>query len=51
MWNYQDTNERTKARTALFKDPEWLAFVANGAGAIAEMNNIMLVPTDYSGLK
>ena len=51
MWNYQDTNERTGARTALFKDPEWLAFLERNVGAIVEMNNIMLLPTDYSGLK
>ena len=51
MWNYQDTSERTKARTALFKDPDWLAFLEKNTGAIVEMNNIMLMPTDYSGLK
>ena len=51
MWNYQDTNERTNARTELFKDPEWLAFVGKGAGTIVEMQNTMLIPTDFSGLK
>jgi len=51
MWNYQDTNERTKARTELFKDQEWLNFVGKGVGTIAEMQNTMLIPTDFSGLK
>jgi len=51
MWNYQDTNERTKARTELFKDPEWLNFGSRGAGTIVEMQNTMLIPTDFSGLK
>ena len=51
MWNYQDTKERTTARTALFKDPEWLAFLERNSGAVVEMNNMMLIPTDYSGLK
>jgi hypothetical protein len=51
MWNYQDTSERTKARGALFKDPEWLSFLEKNAGAVVEMNNVMLIPTDYSGLK
>jgi hypothetical protein len=51
MWNYQDTNERTAARSALFKDPEWLAFLEKNSGAVVEMNNVMLIPTDYSGLK
>jgi hypothetical protein len=51
MWNYQDTNERTKARAELFKDPEWQTFVGKGAGTIVEMQNTMLIPTDFSGLK
>jgi hypothetical protein len=51
MWNYQDTNERTKARTELFKDQEWLNFVGKGAGTIVEMQNTMLIPTDFSDLK
>lgn len=51
MWNYQDTNERSKARTELFKDQEWLNFVGKGAGTIVEMRNTMLVPTDFSDLK
>jgi len=51
MWNYQDTNERTAARAALFEDPEWLAFLEKNTGAVVEMNNVMLMPTDYSGLK
>jgi hypothetical protein len=51
MWNYQDTSERTAARGALFKDPEWLSFLEKNSGAVVEMNNVMLIPTDYSGLK
>jgi hypothetical protein len=51
MWNYQSMAERAKARGDLFKDKDWLAFLASQAGAIVEMQNIMLIPTDYSGLK
>jgi NIPSNAP len=51
MWNYQDTNERAKARAAMAKDPEWTAFVGKGASTILEMRNVMLIPTDYSDLK
>jgi hypothetical protein len=51
MWNYPDTNERTKARGELFKDPEWQTFIGKGAGVIVEMQNTMLIPTDFSGLK
>ena len=51
MWNYQSLDARAKARAALFQDPDWLAFVAKGAGTIVEMNNVLLLPTDYSPMK
>jgi hypothetical protein len=51
MWAYPSFEARMKARGELFKDPEWLAFVQKGAGAIVEMNNVMLLPTDYSPMK
>jgi hypothetical protein len=51
LWNYADIGARAKARGAAFKDPEWLAFVAKGAGAIVEMQNIMLTPTNFSPMK
>ncbi len=51
MWNYMSLEQRAKARGDLFKDPDWLAFLAAGAGAIVEMNNVMLIPTDYSPMK
>ena len=51
MWNYESLAARAKARADLFQDPEWLAFVAKGAGTLLEMNNILLLPTDYSPMK
>jgi hypothetical protein len=51
MWNYQDTNERARVRAESFRDPEWLNFVRTGEGTIVEMQNTMLIPTDFSGLK
>ena len=51
MWNYESLAARTKARTELFQDQEWLDFIAKGAGAIVEMNNVMLIPTSYSPMK
>ena len=51
MWNYQDSAVRAKIRAEMGKDPEWLAFAAKGVGTILEMQNTMLVPTDFSGLK
>ena len=51
MWNYASLEQRAKARGALFQDKDWLAFVAKGAGTIVEMNNILLLPTEYSPMK
>ena len=51
MWNYQSLAQRAQARGDLFKDPQWLDFVAKAAGAIVEMNNVLLLPTDYSPMK
>jgi len=51
MWNYPDLNTRMSTRAAVFKDPDWLAFVAKGAGAIVEMHSTLLLPTDFSPMK
>jgi hypothetical protein len=51
MWNYPSFEARMKIRAECAKDPEWQAFVAKGASAIVEMNNVMLLPTDYSTMK
>ena len=48
MWHYPTFEARAKARADLFKDPAWLAFVAKNSGAIVEMNNAMLIATDFS---
>ena len=51
MWNYRDMKHRTDVRAAVSKDPEWQAFVAKGAPIIMEMQNMLLIPTDYSSMK
>lgn len=51
MWNYRDMKHRTEVRAAVAKDPEWQAFVAKGAPIIMEMQNMLLIPTDYSSMK
>jgi hypothetical protein len=51
MWNYQDFQDRAKTRAASFSDPDWVKFVATGEDTIIEMQNTMLVPTDFSGLR
>ncbi len=51
MWGYPTLEARTKARTDLFKDPAWLDFIAKNSGSIAEMSNVLLLPTDFSPMK
>ena len=47
MWNYPDLNTRMTTRAAVFKDPDWLAFVAKGSGSIVEMHSTLLLPTSF----
>jgi hypothetical protein len=51
MWNYASADARMKARADLFKDPDWNAFLKRVAGLIVEMQNVLLIPTDYSAMK
>ncbi len=51
MWNYPDLNTRMSTRAAVFKDSDWLAFVAKGAGSIVEMQSTLLLPTSFSPMQ
>jgi hypothetical protein len=51
MWNFASADARMKARAALFKDADWNAFLKRVAGLIVEMQNVLLIPTDYSAMK
>jgi hypothetical protein len=51
MWNYPDLNTRMSTRAAVFKDPDWLAYVANGAGSIAKMHSTLLLAASFSPMK
>ena len=51
MWNYPSLAARAEARGRLFQDPDWLAYLARVAGVVVEMQNVLLLPTDFSGLK
>jgi hypothetical protein len=51
MWNYPDLNTRMATRAQVFKDPDWLAFVAKGGGSIADMHATLLLPTDFSPMR
>jgi len=51
MWNYASADARMKARADLFKDADWNAFLKRVAGLIVEMQNVLLIPADYSAMK
>jgi hypothetical protein len=51
MWNYPDGAARAATRAALFKDPEWNAFLKSVDGVVVEMQSTLLIPTAYSSMK
>ena len=51
LWHYPDLGARTRIRAEVFKDPAWLAFLAATAGSIAEMQNLLLMPTHFSPMQ
>lgn len=51
MWNYESFEARQAQRAALFRDPEWLAYLKTIDGWNAEMTSLLLLPTPYSTMK
>lgn len=51
MWNYADGAARAATRGALFKDPDWNAFLKGVEGIVVEMQSTLLIPTAYSSMK
>lgn len=51
LWVYPDLKARAETRAKVSQDPEWRAFLAKGGPMLQEMNNVALVPTNYSPLK
>ena len=51
LWTYPDLAARTRIRAEVFKDKDWLGFIAATAGSIAEMQNVLLMPTDFSPMQ
>ena len=42
MWRYENFEERTKKRTALFSDPAWLEYVAKVGPMVLNQRNAIL---------
>ena len=51
LWAYSDLNHRAEVRAKVMQDPEWKAFLAKGYPLLAEMQSVILAPTDFSPLK
>ena len=47
MWGYEDMNERDARRTALFKDPQWLAYLDKARGYFVSQKTQLLVPAPF----
>lgn len=49
VWAYKDLAERTQKRAALWKDPEWLAYVKKSGelGALVKQENKILIATPF----
>jgi hypothetical protein len=51
LWAYSDLSQRAEVRAKATQDPEWKAFLAKGYPLLAEMQSVILVPTDFSPLQ
>jgi hypothetical protein len=48
MWAYEDADDRTARRSALYADPLWQQVVAKLLTLIDRMENIILKPTKFA---
>jgi NIPSNAP len=51
MWAYSDLNARAAARTAMQKDPSWMAFLRDNTGLLEEQHSIVMLPAPHSPLQ
>jgi hypothetical protein len=51
MWNYPGVDARIATRAAVAADPDWQDFLSRGAGMVAEMQSILLIPTAFSPMR
>ena len=51
LWAYRDLNHRAEVRGRAVQDPDWQAFLARGTPLLAEMQSIILIPTETSPLR
>lgn len=51
LWAYDSLAEREQKRAAMYKDPDWLAYLKDAPGVVLSMENRILTPTRFSPLK
>jgi hypothetical protein len=53
IWVYEDAADRTAKRTALFKDPEWLAYLDMNAeaGYLVKQESKLMLPAPFAPIK
>jgi hypothetical protein len=50
IWAFEDIEDRERRRSAMWSDPEWLAYSTKVLSWIARMENRLLKPTGFSPL-
>jgi NIPSNAP len=51
IWAYKDLNHRAQVRAEAGKDPEWQAFLKEGAPLLDELHSTIMLPAAHSPLK
>jgi hypothetical protein len=51
LWGYDSMAERTRRRTELWQDADWLAYVEMARPLMVKMENRILVPAPFSPIK
>ena len=53
IWMYEDAADRDRKREALFKDPEWLAYLERSAeaGYVIKQENKLMSPAPFAPIR
>lgn len=51
LWAYRDLNHRAEARAQASADPEWQAFLGKSSSLLADLQSIVMNPTETSPLQ
>lgn len=50
-WGYESMAEREQKRTALYADPDWVAYRSRAGERVQQQENRILRPTRFSAMK